>query len=283
MSHAESISQAIGREVPYIELQSRSQFVSQDEIGAAGFTLQPARYLSTNRGQTGNLATSLRLLRNPTKNRLADYFDIIRPKATTSDPVGELLWEIRAGNLTEMGEITPDYRKVTVRETKRSSLEEQRLRNGDILFAHRGPIGRVAYVWDKRDNGNELWASQSVMIIRAKKMTSSKASKLFCDHRALFMYLLNEEVRQSWSRVAIGDRSPAIPIGEIERMGIPNNLITARGEAKVEPDPNESFSALVDEEFKKYRARLDRIKENKILLKEGLQRIWKVAWQENQL
>jgi hypothetical protein len=278
MTRAKKISQVLGGDVPTRQLISKSQRVPPKDIEAAGHTFAPNRYIANSRGDGGGILVAFRDLSNPTNSRLADYFEIIRPKATKHDPVGEFdLWEVRASNLSGFGEIEGTYRHLTVRQAKMEAIAEQKVRKDDILFAHRGPIGRVSYVRDAPQVGHELWASQSLMIIRQKARKAS--SKFYCDRKALFLYLLNEGVRHSWSIVAVGDRSPAIPIGEIERRGLPNNLITEvkrLRSTKILGDDN-GIDSLIKAEFQAYEECIADMNEAKRALHDSLERVMAAA------
>ena len=131
------------------QLRGKSEVVSIEEIHSAGDTLVPTRFLS--KGPVGGRGLSAQFtnLRTPTKFRLADLFEIIRPKTTRDDPVGDFrIQEVRAGDITPNGEISGASRKIFIRETLERGLADQVIKSGDVLFAHRGPIGRVAYVRD---------------------------------------------------------------------------------------------------------------------------------------
>ena len=265
------------------KLRAKSDLISIDEIQAAGGTLKPARYLE--RGPTGgiDIASQFRNATNPAKYRLADLFDIIRPKTTKDDPVGTLsIHEISGSNISKIGVISGSFRKINVRATLAGGLEEQSLKPGDILFAHRGPIGRVAYVTEADLEREKIWAAQTVFILRPRKRTSHSLDLPYCDPKVLFMYLLTPSVQESWQKLFINKRSPTIPIGEIERFALPENLLIAKTRKKArtsgkDSSTNDPIDNLLAE-FQNRQDNLMKLREIEASMNDGLKRVWKSAW-----
>lgn len=260
-----------------------SGLISVSEIRSAGDSLNPARYLATGPAGGGNLAEHFNNAFRPTKYRLADFFDIIRPKTTKSDPVGTLtIQEIRAGNISANGEISGMPRRISVRATLAIGLEEQVIKPGDILFAHRGPIGHVAYVADADVHETKIWASQTLLIFRARKKNSGDRNMQYCDPRVLFMYLLTPGVRSNWAKFATGDRSPAIPIGQIESFGLPENLIAPKKAkqpaSQLSSNSPLSCTDLILAEFQNRQKQLMKLHEIQTSLNAGLDQVWGAAW-----
>lgn len=265
-------------------LRGKLQKVSIDQIQSAGNTLKPTRFISTGRVGGENISTLFKNIRTPTTYKLADLFEIIRPKTSKSDPVGDLkIQEIRGGDISEFGELLKSSKAVHIRSTLKSNFENQMLKFQDIVFAHRGPIGRVAYITEANIESSDRWASQSLVIIRQRNWTSAETRPPYCDPRVLFMYLMTQEIRDSWADIAIGDRSPAIPIGEIERFGLPENLLLQRKPKTSGPKHDagiaEDHTALILAEFDARQIKLSQLRELETSMNVGLHGVWKTAWQ----
>ena len=141
--------------------------ISYDVIYDTGHSFLPARYFSKGPSGGRGIVGKARNHFEAKTFKLVDVFDVIRPKSTKNDPAGSLeIQELRAGNITSVGGIEGDLRHITVRPTKGPSLEAQIIKEGDILFAHRGPIGRVAYVADTDLDRIGLWASQTLLRLK---------------------------------------------------------------------------------------------------------------------
>lgn len=264
-------------------VHSKSALIPVEDIRSAGDCLRPGRYLGTGPAGGQDLAARMKNTLSPTKYRLADFFEIIRPKTTKSDPVGTLsIQEARAGNISANGEISGDLRRITVRSTLSAGLEEQIIKPGDILFAHRGPVGHVAYVSDAEVQGGDVWAGQTLLIFRARRRSASDRSGQYCAPRALFMYMLMPDVKSSWRRLAIGDRSPAIPIGQIESFRLPENLLLPNKPRQtalsIGSTPPRNYTEILLAEF---QLRQNKLKELSLIqsnMNEGLDRVWKASW-----
>jgi len=261
----------------------KSTFIPVSDIRSAGDTLKPSRYLVTGPAGGGNLAEHFNNVFRPSKYKLADLFEIIRPKTTRHDPVGTVdIQEVRAGDISAKGEITGELRKLTVRSTVAIGLEEQVIKSGDIVFAHRGPIGRVTYMTEADFQKADIWAAQSLLIFRPRKRSSVDRGKVFCDPRVLFMYLLTSEVRQNWRKLATGDRSPAIPIGQIESFNLPKNLIIPKKKKKAGADtvlePHQNYTDVILAEFEHRQEQLIKLREIQMSLNDGSERVWDAAW-----
>lgn len=257
--------------------------VSVNDIRSAGGSLKPSRYHAMGPIGGSNLRQRLGNVSRPPKHKLIDFFEVIRPKTTRKDPVGTLeLHEVRAGNISRNGEIVGLLSRVAVRSTLEGGLEEQVIKPGDILFAHRGPIGRVAYVTEANAQGGKIWASQTLMIFRARKRSSNDRVTLYCDPRVLFMYLLTSDVQESWSKVATGDRSPAIPIGQIESFVLPGNLLfPEKPNRRIAEGNSASVSGCIDlilSEFQNRQNDLKILHEVQEGMNDGLARVWDAAW-----
>jgi hypothetical protein len=285
MSWADNSQQFTGVDLRLEAARERAQAATIEEINAAGNTLKPSRYIAKNAvGGTGlaNFFSNTRII---PKYRLADLFMVVRPKTTRDDPTGQLsINEIRAGDISELGEALNASRKIAVRTSMETNLSDQVIRAGDILFAHRGPIGRVAYIRDTDLNPlRDTYAAQSVLIIRKRARTASAAKQPYCDPKVLFMYLLTAKVRNFWSQIAIGDRSPAIPIGEIERFGIPEKLLLEKRPLKASIEApigeTDTYPYLVLREFEKRQKHLQAIRDFEEEMAQGLEVVWEKAWE----
>lgn len=283
MAAAGSVHQ-LTRTAPKRSQNGRTKaLISVDEIRSAGDSLKPARYLAV--GPTGgrDFAEQMNNISYSTKYRLADFFEITRPKTTKNDPVGTFaISEMRAGNISANGEILGALRKINVRSTLAVGLEEQVIKLGDILFAHRGPIGHVAYVTDAIASETKMWAGQTLLIFRARKKNSGDRSTKYCDPRVLFMYLLAPDVRASWSKFTTGDRSPAIPIGQIESFSLPENLILPKKPKQVISPISSTaplgYTDLILSEFQDRQKKLMALCEIQKNMDHGLDRVWEAAW-----
>jgi len=254
------------------------------DIRSAGDTLKPARYLVTGPSGGRNPAEVFRNAFFPGKHKLADLFEIIRPKTTRHDPVGTFeIQEVRAGNISENGEITGQLRRIGIRSTLAIGLEEQLIKPGDILFAHRGPIGHATYVTDATTQKSPMWAGQTLLIFRPRKRSSGNKNAIYCDPRVLFMYLLTPAVRKDWSKSVSDERSPAIPIGRIESLNLPENLILPRNPKKGDPTASQYSSHIHKEiltEYQKRQKKLTNLRELQDSMNEGLVRVWESAWEK---
>jgi len=265
-------------------VRGTSALVSVDDLQAAGGTLLPRRYLVTGPVGGSDLATHFKNARNATGYRLADLFEIIRPKTIRDDPVGTFpIQEISGVNISQFGELSDKPRKANIRSTSQARFDEQRLRPGDIVFAHRGPIGRVVYLSKDNLADRDLWAGQTLFIFRQRKRYTGAPDVPYCDPRVLFMYLLAPRVREAWKNVASSGRSPSIPIGEVERFMVPNGL-TAERKPKREHGSPEKGSATgtptdrILSEFNLHQQNCRKLRETEIRLHGGLDRVWDTVW-----
>jgi len=249
--------------------------------------LIPRRYLDKGPTGGGNLTTRINNIIESSNYRLADIFEVIRPKTIRDDPVGTLIIdEVRGVNISRFGEIMGDLRDVRVRSTLKSRFDEQRLRPGDIVFAHRGPIGRVAYVSEQNLQDGDLWAGQTLFIFRERKRYTHARDLPYCDPRVLFMYLSTPNVQKAWLSVSSIGRSPSIPIGEVERFTVPQSLTSERKPKRApssrnQTAPTEEVVDMILGEFKEYHENRQRIREMEIRLHDGLGRVWNTAWRGN--
>ncbi|MBU2991890.1 hypothetical protein Q4555_14390 [Octadecabacter sp. 1_MG-2023] len=259
----------------------KSTSVSIDEIKAAGSLLSPRRYLAV--GPTGgnSIGAVFKNSRTPPKHKLIQLFKIIRPKTTKKDPNGEFaIKELRPSDISERGDLSGSYREIQVRKGTESNLEPQKLRRNDVVFAHRGSIGRVCYITDDDIEQTDLWAAQSLLIFRARKQRSGEEAPPYCDPRILFMYLLTSKVQDTWSKLAIGDRSPAIPIGEIERFALPDRLLIKKKLKKSQDnryDPVSPYGQLRDA-YNDWQATLRAVRELEEKLNYDREKVWDISW-----
>lgn len=140
----ESFSEAgfLGRERP-----SKSGLVAIEEIKNSGDNLNPKRYLAKGPSGGRSLGQLFRNIQTPSKHRLADLFEIVRPKTTKDNPTGRVgISEVRPSDIAKNGDLSGASRQIQVSQTTKDSLLDQKIKAGDILFAHRGPIARAAYV-----------------------------------------------------------------------------------------------------------------------------------------
>lgn len=281
-----SVRQFVGT-VPFQgSLVRNSTSVSIDSLQAAGGTLLPKRYLSKGPSGAPGLIKYPSYTRNPAHFCLADLFDIIRPKSIREDPVGTAeVREISGRNISQFGDILERPRQVCIRSTTLGRFDEQELRPGDVVFAHRGPIGRVAYLSENYLEPPGLWAGQTLFIFRQRKWYSIASSGPYCDPRVLFMYLMTREVKESWRKVSISSRSPAIPIGEVERFMVPKSLTEQRKPKYISTSRERegapaSTSDQVLVEFERYKENCKNLKDVETKLNNGLGQVWKTTWQQ---
>lgn len=265
---------------------SDARIVSYEEIEETGYSLTPSRYIINGPvGGGNNMAEKHRNRFEAKKFKLTDFFDVIRPKETKNAAEGTLmLQELRAGNITPNGEIEDDFRRVSIRASRQPSLEEQKIRAGDILLAHRGSLGNVAYISESDEAHIGLWAGQTLFILRERKLTSSSKSKMYCDPRVLFMYLMTPEVRSKWRYALTGGQNPSIPIGEVESLGLPENIVLPtkprnRISSKSAKDAS-GYVGYIISEFDRRRENLLQVREIQKGMDDGLERVWETAWRK---
>ncbi len=96
------------------------------------------------------------------------------------------------------------------------------------------------------------------------------------------MYLLTPEVRRKWRSIAIGDRSPAIPIGEVENFKLPDNLLLAkkpmRAGLSVGAGNPCSPTELILAEYQDRQNNLLKLQKIQASMKDGLRRVSETAW-----
>ncbi len=243
------------------ELRGANQTISPAEIENLQGVLLPSKYLGNGPTAGNELQKIFENLHRPVRTRLADLFDVIRPKTTRHDSNGDFpITEVRAGDITELGEIAETSRQLLVMTTKADKLEEQELSPGDILLAHRGPVGRVAYYVPKLgDDGSDLkvWAGQSVMILRARTKSADQIGRPACDPRMLFMYLQSPVIQKYWRETATDIRSPSLSIGSIERLEIAEPLLVFKNKSKENVAHNKKFAARQKLFLKAFQTRQD--------------------------
>lgn len=213
---------------------------------------------------------------------MIDLFRVIRPKTTRHVP-GETLniHEVRAGDITDLGEIYGRLRHITVRDNQRQDLDQQRIRIGDILFTHKGPVGRVTFITEENvePGGHARWASQSLLILRARKRTSDEKHLPTCDPRVAYMYLLIQRVRHWWIDTANGGRSPAIPIMQVEAFALTDRLLQ-QNELNAEIEEANLRNAEYQEQvLAQFEARAELIAQSNELratMKTGLDKVWNI-------
>jgi hypothetical protein len=260
------------------------QLISIDDVQTAGGALLPKRYLATGPVAGSDLATHFKNATNAIGHRLADLFEIIRPKTIRDDPVGTLpIQEISGVHISQFGELSGPPRKADIRSTLKARFDEQRLRPGDIVFAHRGPIGRAAYLSEENLEDSDLWAGQTLFIFRQRKRYAGAPDVPYCDPRVLFMYLLAPRVRDAWKDVASSGRSPSIPIGEVERFMVPNGLTVERKPKRGPGSPEkgsttETPADRILNEFELHQQNCKKLRETEIRLHVGLDRVWDTVW-----
>ncbi|WP_299415789.1 hypothetical protein [uncultured Sulfitobacter sp.] len=151
--------------------------------------------------------------------RLDSLFRIHRPSVVTDDPPETVNFrEVSPQDISEDGMVLAASRGLTVGQAKWESLEQQKLRSGDLLFTIKGQVGKVGIflpeVFDKPEW--EPWsASQSLMILRPI------SSEVKIHPEVMFMYLSARAVRTYWQAIAAGNRSKAISIRDLENLRVP--------------------------------------------------------------
>ncbi|MBY6203223.1 hypothetical protein KUV65_17785 [Maritalea mobilis] len=280
MVSTNTVQRFVGSDPYSRDIRGKSRTVPTQEVRTSGDFLSPTRYLTTGPVGGPSIAAHFRNLMTATQYPLSDLFDIIRPKTTKNDPVGTLtIHEVSAGNLATYGELSGPFRSVNLRATVERRLDEQRIRPRDILFAHRGPVGCVAYVSEEDLDNMSLWAGQTLLIIRPRRKYVQSSDMPSCDPRALFMYLLTAKVQESWQGKATDRRSPAIPIGEVERFGVPESLVLRKNAKKPSHSPEaESASNLFLSEYQRLRQNRAKIREIEARMNDGLDRVWGAVW-----
>lgn len=283
MATTEAIQLNIRQERDKRKVGRTSAMISVDEIRSAGNILKPSRYLGTGPGGGQGGPNYIRNILFGTEHRLADYFDIIRPKTTRNDPVGDFsIEEVNAGNITYNGELFGDKRRITVRSTVAPRLEEQIIKRGDILFAHRGAIGHAAFVTDADVRENNLWAGQTLFILRVRKRASGDKNLRYCDPKVLFMYLLTPKVRDSWNKFVSDKRSRSIPIGQIESFSLPENFLLSnkpkRSVSSEEPTLAQNINERILLDFKQRQSSLKMHREIQTSMDDCLNSVWEAAW-----
>ncbi|PRY89501.1 restriction endonuclease subunit S [Donghicola tyrosinivorans] len=262
---------------------SKERVVSYEEIEEAGYSLNPSRYMIKGPAGRRDIDEITRNGFEAKKFKLSDLFEVIRPKETKNAEEGTLeIRELRAGNITPNGEIEGDFRRINIRASRQLSLEEQEIKAGDILFAHRGSIGRVAYISEADKDNIGLWAGQTLFILRERKLTSSSKSKAYCDPRVLFMYLMTPEVRRQWGYALTGVKNPCIPIGEVESLGLPENIVLPkRPRRRISSRNTKVAGSYVEQivfEFDKWQENLLQVREIQKGMDNRLKRVWDMAW-----
>lgn len=262
------------------EVRGKAQRVTFDDVRVANGSLAPVRYLASGplRGRT--ITEAFSRMRNPEGVRLADLFDVIRPKTTRDERWGEYgVREVTPSDLSEFGEITGASRRISVRHGVYVGLEEQRLKADDILFTLKGRVGRVGYVFgtkEAEDQDHDRWASQSLMIIRARSRTTADTGRPFCNPRFLFMFLLTPGMRDHWRTVATDRRSPTVPIEELERLALPEVLYDATA-IKDAGKPRTRAEATIQAQFETWQDSIARIRALERKVAEGLSQVWETT------
>ena len=100
------------------------------------------------------------------------------------------------------------------------------------------------------------------------------------DPRVLYMYLSTPKVQDDWLKLKVGDRSPATPIGEIERLALPEGLIIDGKLANSKTDcyePDSTYGQLRDA-FRERQATLKSVRALETKLDHELEKVWDVFW-----
>ena len=96
------------------------------------------------------------------------------------------------------------------------------------------------------------------------------------------MYMLTPDVQSSWRRLAISDRSPAIPIGQIESFRLPENLLLHNKPRQtalpIGSTPPRNYTEILLAEFQLRENKLKELSLIQSSLNEGLDRVWKASW-----
>lgn len=247
------------------QMRGKNQRVTIDDIALHGKTLLPSRFLGVGPVDADTLSNLYAKMRKPGGTRLADLFEVIRPKTTRHESQGELtIHEVRAGDITEQGEISKASRQICVRETIGPNLASQELRTDDILLAHKGPVGRVAYIDSESASGDQdarLWAAQSILVLRARKQQSAQAGSPTCDPKIMFMYLLSPQIRKHWQEASTNVRSPSLSIANIERLEIIEPLLKLKGKSPAALAHTEKYSGFQKTIVKKFDSRRAKLAE----------------------
>lgn len=90
------------------------------------------------------------------------------------------------------------------------------------------------------------------------------------------MYLLTREIKESWIKFSTNVRSRAIPIGEIERFSLPDNLLIPM--KTMPPSSSCQYSDSIISEFEEMQSRLLTLRQTQQSLNDGLERVWEIAW-----
>lgn len=94
--------------------------------------------------------------------------------------------------------------------------------------------------------------------------------------------MLTPDVQRSWRGLAIGDRSPAIPIGQIESFRLPENLLLPNKPRQtalpIGSTPARNYTEILLAEFQLRQNKLKELSLIQSSMNEGLDRVWKASW-----
>ena len=84
----------------------------------------------------------------------------------------------------------------------------------------------MTYVTKTDISEQHKWAAQLLVIIHKRARQPTRRKLPFCDPRILLMLLLTPREQEHWRSIAVGSKSPTVPIGEIERLGLPDRILS---------------------------------------------------------
>ena len=246
MSVATSLDRAGLTRKKLLPVSGSTQKVPVERIKATRFDLHPLRYLSVDahrdRGAgIGPLGGAL----SPRKIRIADLFEVTRPAVVRQDRNGTVpILQIGAKDIGPYGQKLGSARTLTLEETRVTRIEGQKLRAGDVVIAIRTRVGRMAIFGvgdeDMSDlyGGQDIYAGQDFAVLRRLKRGAADGPGLTCDPRLMFMHMSARDTQRELQMRASENRN-VIPIVEIERLALPEELVEGHDVPRNENVPEE--------------------------------------------
>jgi hypothetical protein len=186
----------------------RAITVKIDRIQQQEWLLTPDRYLSP----PDDVLQHLQAESVP----LGKLAEIIKPRFLPADESQDSveIQEATPGDMPRYGYLTHVDRKRRVTNELVGSVENQRLRYGDVLLSTKGTIGTVAIAAPDMDNETGLFPSQASMILRLRNGTG------IYDPRYLVIYLRSPTVQKALQGLAAGGTIPNIKISDLKAFPV---------------------------------------------------------------
>lgn len=202
--------------VPTAELAGGEAFardVDLQTIKEESFTLTVDRYLD----RQARDAIDQFLAKSETSD-LSDLVEMIRPAALTQQESGEYaLLEAAPADIGEDGFVCVPSRTIFIDRIQYRKAVNQVLRQGDVLIAFKGNVGKIGIVPDNvpAEGSSTIWtAGQSLMILRLK------ARHRLSPH-VLYEYLSDEVVQEHLKSLAGGSAIQTIAMKDLKSLTIP--------------------------------------------------------------